>query len=642
MAPTRAPYGAAPTRANGDEFDDANGRRATRDDGDGDGDARARGGAIEGRGFRSSIVSLAVTCVAGAACVAGLARARWVLGLGIAPVHAVKGDATFTVDVGCVRRRGAFWENGGEIASVRIARHNLQSPEFFEFAHAVRMTEDAAGSESWQRKFTVTTDAIDFEYGFVLVNQRGQHLYEIGELHSPLASAFKPGVATCVQKYGDYFNRVRTMDKTPAVVNWRFGSCEHQCPPPPPPPPPPSNPPPPNPPPPYPPPPPPNPPPPYPPPPPPPPPNPPPPWVTAYHKRAGYGVVANLASGACASERTFASADLLVELAACENQCGKCDDCQGYVHHTTTNSCSFHSMASIEVLTGANWYSRHGETPVPAPTPSDGQTDQDLGMSGPTTPDVSPCTSCTATFYAGCAPGYSTPHPCEIYGTHGAPLATITTISSHDEPQWENVGFGTSALVISGSDNCRVVTDADKCYDFMKKGGRSGGGTEDGVYNFPMPTGNDNINKAYIHCASDAATMNATNTACQAQPNTCQECQVTFYEHYAPGDSRGPTGAVLATITMDQITTDTSNPVWVSMQPGTMSSAVITGEAECRFKTNVDTTYEYARSGTSGGPGSSGIPGVYSYRMPSGNDVVSKAFMWCASVARSSDSEPNK
>ena len=48
MAPTRAPYGAAPTRANGDEFDDANGRRATRDDGDGDGDARARGGRDRG------------------------------------------------------------------------------------------------------------------------------------------------------------------------------------------------------------------------------------------------------------------------------------------------------------------------------------------------------------------------------------------------------------------------------------------------------------------------------------------------------------------------------------------------------------------------------------------------------------------
>jgi hypothetical protein len=178
----------------------------------------------------------------------------------------------------------------------------------------------------------------------------------------------------------------------------------------------------------------------------------------------------------------------------------------------------------------------------------------------------------------------------------------------------------------------------------MKKGGRSGGSTEDGVYNFPMPTGNDNINQAYIHCASDEATRSATNTAitaCPAQPYTCQECQVTFYEHYAPGDSRGPTGAVLATITMEQLTTDTSNPVWVSIPPGTMSSAVITGEAECRFKTDRDTTYEYARDGTSGGTGSSGLPGVYSFLMPSGNDVVSKAFMWCATVAKSSP-EPTK
>lgn len=532
--------------------------------------------------------------------------------LGIAAVYKVTAETKFTLDVGCIKDTGRrFFENGGRVTGVRIVRHNLHSTNFFDFTDGIVMREDTAANEgAHQRKFSVTTDQVDFEYGFALINQRGDHLYEIGESTSPLAKTFASDENTaCIQQYGEYFNRVRTLDKTPEVVNWQFGNCYKECPAPKPPPPAPE--------------------------PPSPPPSPPPPWETAYFKREGYGVAANFATGDCAQERSFVSSDLTVELAACETQCGECDDCVGYVHHTSGKTCSFHASDGIEAVSGDDWYSRHSETPVPAPTPVDSSSDVSLGMDSEPVINNGPCTSCTAKFYAGCAPGYTTPHPCEIYGTYGDPLATLTTVSSHEDPQWTNIPFGTSAMVIEGSDNCRVITDADQCYDFLKKGGRSGGSTVDGVYNYPMPTGNDNINKAYLHCASDDATENEASTVCQTA-SSCTECQVTFYQHYAPG--HGDTGAVLATITMDKITTDTSQPVWVSIQPGQMSSAVMTGEDACRFKTDRDTTYEYARGGSSGG----GAAGVYNYPMPSGNDVVTKAYMWCADVKSSSDTNPSR
>ena len=530
--------------------------------------------------------------------------------LGIAQVYKVTAEAKFTLDVGCIEGiEGRFFENGGRVTGARIVRHNLHSSNFFDFTDGIVMREDTAANEgAHQRKFSVTTDQVDFEYGFALTNQRGEHLYEIGKSTSPLAKAYASDDNTeCIQQYGGYFNRVRTMDKTPEVVDWQFGKCAKECPAPKPPPPAPE--------------------PPTPPPPvPEPPTSPPPPWETGYFKREGYGVAANFATGACAEERVFESTDLKVELAACEKQCSECDDCVGYVH-TGGQTCTFHASDGIEQVPGDDWYSRHSETPVPAPTPVDSQTDTSLGMDDESIAvSDDPCASCSVKFYAGCAPGYTTPHPCQIVGTYGDPLATLTTVSSHENPEWTNIPFGTSALVIEGSDNCRVITDADDCYDFMKKGGRSSTSTTDGVYNYPMPTGNDNINKAYLHCASADDVQNEASSVTCKTVSACSECQVTFYQHWAPG--HGDTGATLATITMDKITTDTSNPVWVSMQPGQMSSAVMTGEEACRFKTDRDSTYEYARGGSSGG----GAAGVYNFPMPSGNDVVTKAYMWCAAT----------
>ena len=177
--------------------------------------------------------------------VAAFARSNWNETLGMAPVYSVTGSATFTVDVGCVdasvRSQNAnFFSYGAQIVGAKLVRHNLDSKEFFEYEDAISMT--LSHEDAYQKQFTVTTDEVDFEYGFALVNSRGDHLYEIGADSAPLREQWHrlerdPEHDNCVQKYGDFYNRVRTMDKSPTTVTFRWGSCEAQCEPPSPPPP---------------------------------------------------------------------------------------------------------------------------------------------------------------------------------------------------------------------------------------------------------------------------------------------------------------------------------------------------------------------------------------------------------------------
>lgn len=547
---------------------------------------------------------LAVAGLAGLAMRRG-ARAR----AGIAPVYAVEGSSTFTVDVGpCAitsdlrAKNPEFFSSG--VAGVRLARHNLKTDSFFEWEDALVMDE-VPNQPAYRRKFSLTTNEVNFEYGFVLVNRRGDYLYEIGEHSSPIVSAWKVGESTCVQKYGDYFNRVRTLDANPSEVNFVFGSCESECPPPPPPPPSP------------------------------PPPSPPPPESTTsesttselsstYVLREGYTVVGNLVTqdAHCVVNHIFESSDRARELQWCENKCNACDACEGFVHHMDDNNehCTFHSSHADEPLDNNDWYGKHAPEPAPETTPSDGKTDLELGMNEEPisdTPDV--CTSCTAVFWEHYAPDY---------GNTGRVLGRIETISTYDNPTWTNIQYGTSSIVITGHDNCRVITDADEGYEFRKLGGRSGGSTIDGVYNYPLATGNDNINRATVVCASDTSEPDAALDG-EAQTDTCDDCQVVFYEHYAP--DHGNTGAILGSISMQDITTDLSNPKWVNLVNRQTSSAVMTGDMRCRFKSDKDTTYEYARAGSSGG----GEPGVYNYPMATGNDVMTKAYMWCAKTTES-------
>ena len=521
---------------------------------------------------------------------------------GAAPVVATTSTGTFTVVVdSCVldalrATHPNFLAYGAQVTGAKLIHHNLGSRDFFEWEQAIDMPV-VPGSNG--KKYSVTTNAADFEYGFALVNTHGEYLYEIGTMDSnaPLSASYEADEDNCVQKYGTYFNRVRSRDKTPNNVEFLFGACLSECPPPPPPPPSPS------------------------------PPSPPPSenFQTSYHVSTGHFIVGDqvTAEAAC-------SAGLSGSIQQCEETCNGCASCVGFVRHKSENRCTFHTGDDISASDGHDWYGRHAAAPAPETQSADDTTDASVGIVD--LPDISnsACTSCTAKLYAHCPPGFTT-GACEGYDV--VERATLTTITTHANPVWVDIPVGDiSSIVVEGDDNCRLVTDADRCYDFDRNAGMSGGSTTPGTYSFPLPIGNDNIHRAYLHCAADT-TDAEKEVVCPTAPS-CSECQAVFYQHHAPG--HGPTGAVLATITAEQMTTDLSNPNWINIAPGGVSSMVMTGESECRLKTDRDTTYEYARTGSSGG----GAEGVYNYPMATGNDVVSRAYMWCASVA-SSTSELN-
>ena len=335
------------------------------------------------------------------------------------------------------------------------------------------------------------------------------------------------------------------------------------------------------------------------------------------------------ADAACKEDHVFTRA-LSEELRTCESKCNSCPTCVGFVHHKDDNKnhCSFHSSDDVDILEKNDWYGKFGPPKEPALTPSDGKSDQDLGMNAPSVTEeekAASCSSCKAIFYEHYAPGH---------GDTGATLGTITTISTNENPQWTDIQPGTSSIVIEGDDNCAVVTNADPDYEYIKRGGRSGGTNKDGWFNHPLPTGNDNIVRATLLCASDKSKDDESLEGSAASSGTCTDCQVVFYEHYAPGF--GDTGAILGVITMAEITTDLHSPKWVQLTNDQTSSAVLTGDARCRFRTDADTNNRvYARSASSGG----GPSGVFNFEMPSGNDVVTKAYMWCAGVQDSRDDE---
>jgi hypothetical protein len=109
-------------------------------------------------------------------------------------------------------------------------RHNYGSHKFFKYDDGVELsrTEISDGLYAW----TADTNEVDFEYGFALANENGDEFYEIGKEsdNAPLAT---DETAKCVQKYGPFFNRVRTLDEgypTASSVSWVFGTCDAECP----------------------------------------------------------------------------------------------------------------------------------------------------------------------------------------------------------------------------------------------------------------------------------------------------------------------------------------------------------------------------------------------------------------------------
>jgi hypothetical protein len=104
-----------------------------------------------------------------------------------------------------------------------LLRHNYQSQKFFEHDDAVKMERVVLPSQ--ERAWRVTAHA-NFEFGFALRNAvTGEWKSEIGKKHAPL------GKAPCAQRYGEYFNRVATLEEPAgSTIEYVYGMCNKTCP----------------------------------------------------------------------------------------------------------------------------------------------------------------------------------------------------------------------------------------------------------------------------------------------------------------------------------------------------------------------------------------------------------------------------
>jgi len=152
--------------------------------------------------------------------------------------------ATFTLGTGCLTQAvkdkyPGFFATG--IESAYIVHHDFGSPDFFSFDNAIKMEAGALDfipcmstklgvvCPKSDGEFEITTDRVDFEWGFALKDRDGYVLYEIGSSEAPLYQAGCDNM----QMYGQYWNRVMTLKPPGDNPSYVFGSCDVQCEPPP-------------------------------------------------------------------------------------------------------------------------------------------------------------------------------------------------------------------------------------------------------------------------------------------------------------------------------------------------------------------------------------------------------------------------
>ena len=113
-----------------------------------------------------------------------------------------------------------------------LVRHNYGSGQFFEREDALKMNRVKLSDDEYG--YTLTTDEVDFEYGFMFTktNDQGveEEVREVGKMNEALLAD-----TNCTQMYYPYFNRVTTLENVDEYIadhkrEFIFGSCDHVCP----------------------------------------------------------------------------------------------------------------------------------------------------------------------------------------------------------------------------------------------------------------------------------------------------------------------------------------------------------------------------------------------------------------------------
>lgn len=166
------------------------------------------------------------------------------LGLPPAP-SGTQGMVTFRLFAGCIdeaikARHPEF--HSKPIVDAYVVHHNYGSPRFFLEEDAIKMERIPAGSSGADGScsggtcaprnmgFQLTTNQVDWEWGFALKNSDGKFLYEIGAIEDPWPrSPLHNSTCYNIQQYGRWWNRVITYEPSNTVTAV-WGSCDLTCP----------------------------------------------------------------------------------------------------------------------------------------------------------------------------------------------------------------------------------------------------------------------------------------------------------------------------------------------------------------------------------------------------------------------------
>ena len=141
----------------------------------------------------------------------------------------VRPEVTFTLDATWIdsRVRAAnadFFM--APISDAWVVRHNYQSHLFFPRKNAVKMTRIGL------RKWTVTTRRVNYEYGFMLGNENGDTLREVGPWYRSDLNDFKSPsehMDNCTVTFGQYRNRLIPQKRRTDNIKACFAACLQEC-----------------------------------------------------------------------------------------------------------------------------------------------------------------------------------------------------------------------------------------------------------------------------------------------------------------------------------------------------------------------------------------------------------------------------